>query len=62
VTGDAAIAVDPYDTAAITQAIRAVDADADLRADYTARGRRQAQAYTPEKYRQNLKAVYDRFI
>lgn len=62
VTGDAAIAVDPYDTAAITRAIRAVDADADLRADYTARGRKQAELYTPEKYRQNLKAVYDRFV
>lgn len=62
VTGDAAYAVDPYDTSAITKAIRAIDADADLRADLAERGKLQAALYSPEKYRERLKDVYDRYL
>ncbi len=59
VAGDAALMVDPYDTQAITQAIRAMDADADLRADYSRRGRERAAMFSPEIYRERLKKVYD---
>ncbi|MDY7097800.1 MAG: glycosyltransferase family 1 protein [Pseudomonadota bacterium] len=62
VAGEAAMMVDPYDTQAITQAIRAMDGDADLRADYVAKGSAQAALYTPENYRERLKPVYDRFL
>lgn len=62
VAGNAAYSVDPYDTQSITNAIRAMDADADLRADYTARGTAQAALFTPEIYRQRLRGVYDRFV
>jgi glycosyltransferase involved in cell wall biosynthesis len=62
VAGDAALMVDPYDTQAITQAIRALDADAGLRDHYTALGHSQAARYSPEIYRERLKAVYDRFV
>ena len=62
VAGDAALMVDPYDTQAITQAIRAMDADSDLRADYIARGHKQAAKFTPEIYRERLKSVYDRYL
>lgn len=62
VVGDAAYMVDPYDTQAITQAIRTLDADADLRADLTARGHVQAAKYSPENYRARLQSVYEKFL
>jgi len=62
VAGEAAYQVDPYDTAAITQAIRTMDADADLRAEYSERGKKQAALFNNDIYRERLKAVYDRFI
>lgn len=62
VAGDAALMVDPYDTQAITQAIRALDADAGLREHHIALGVRQAARYSPEIYRERLKAVYDRHL
>jgi glycosyltransferase involved in cell wall biosynthesis len=62
VAGDAALMVDPYDTQAITEAIRAMDADAGLRDHYVALGHKQAARYSPEIYRENLKAVYDRHL
>lgn len=62
VAGEAAIMVDPYDTQALTQAIRTMDADADLRQHYTALGAAQADRYSPEIYRERLGAVYDRYL
>jgi glycosyltransferase involved in cell wall biosynthesis len=62
VAGDAAMMVDPYDTQAITQAIRTLDADAALREHYIALGHSQAARYSPENYRERLKAVYDRHL
>jgi glycosyltransferase involved in cell wall biosynthesis len=58
--GDAAMTVDPYDVAAISQAIRALDADAGLRARLSAMGPGQAALFSPEKYQRRLGAVYDR--
>jgi glycosyltransferase involved in cell wall biosynthesis len=62
VVGDAARMVDPYDSQAITAAIRELDADSDLRADLTARGIAQAALYSPENYRERIQSVYSRFI
>ena len=62
VAGDAALMVDPYDTQAITQAIRTLDADAALREHYIALGHQQAARYSPENYRERLEAVYDRHL
>jgi glycosyltransferase involved in cell wall biosynthesis len=62
VAGDAAIAVDPYDTAAIAAGLRALDADADLRADLARRGIAQAALFSPERYRARLAALYERFL
>ncbi|WP_027443876.1 glycosyltransferase family 4 protein [Erythrobacter cryptus] len=62
VAGDAALMVDPYDTQAITQAIRTMDADAGLREHYAAAGHRQAELFSPESYRKRLKVVYDRYL
>ena len=59
VAADAALAVDPYDTSAIARAIRMIDADAALRADFAARGRVQAAKFSREAYREKLAAVYN---
>lgn len=54
--------IDPYDTAAISQAIRQLDADADLRAELSRRGLKQAERFTPAVYRDNLAALYQRLL
>jgi glycosyltransferase involved in cell wall biosynthesis len=58
VAADAALLVDPYDTAAIARAIRTMDADRALRDDYAARGRVQARKFSREAYRARLAHVY----
>ena len=62
VVGDGAIAVDPYDTAALARAIRQIDADADLRAELAIRGARQANKFTPEIYRERLEKLYAAYV
>src|SRR5690606_9101637 len=61
IAGDAALMIDPYDTAALTDAIRRIDADADLRAELSRRGLAQAERFSPAKYRERLSALYQRF-
>jgi glycosyltransferase involved in cell wall biosynthesis len=61
IAGDAALLVDPYDSQAIRRAIMALDGDADLRADLTARGLRQAEKYSPEAYKARLAELYRPF-
>lgn len=60
VAGDAALSVDPYDPAAITRGLRALEADADLRADLAARGRIQAAKFSPDAYQARLAELYGR--
>lgn len=60
VAGDAALLVDPYRIEAIRDAIRALDADADLRAELSARGRERAAFFSPERYAERMKSVYAR--
>ncbi|WP_315759795.1 glycosyltransferase family 1 protein [Sphingomonas sp. Y38-1Y] len=62
VAGEAALSVDPYDTAAIAAGLRALDADAGLRADLSTRGLAQAATFSPERYRARLDALYRRFL
>ncbi|MFS0772745.1 glycosyltransferase family 4 protein [Sphingomonas sp. 1P08PE] len=62
VAGDAALSVDPYDGAAISAGIRALDADAGLRADLSSRGLAQAALFSPDRYRARLDALYQRFL
>lgn len=62
VAGDAALAVDPYDTAAIGAGMRALDADADLRDELVRRGTAQAAQFSPERYRARLAGLYRRFL
>lgn len=59
VVGDAGLLVDPYDPVAITRAIRTVDHDQDLREDLKRRGPLQAALFSPERFTERMKAVYD---
>jgi len=60
VVGDAAVKIDPYDVRAMVEAIRAIDSDAELRAQLSAAGPRQAALYSPERYQARLRDAYAR--
>ena len=58
VAGGAALCVDPYDVTAMAQAIRALDADADLRADLSQKGLTRAEFFSMERYTERLTGLY----
>lgn len=58
VAGDAAVLVDPYDTAAITRAINTVVADDGLRVELSRRGKLQAAKFSLDRYRERMEALY----
>ena len=62
VAGDAAILVNPYDTREISEAIRAIDADAGLRDSLVQRGLVRAELFSMDNYQRRLRAVYEKFI
>jgi glycosyltransferase involved in cell wall biosynthesis len=62
IAGEGALLVDPYDSQAIRRAIVALDSDADLRADLSARGARQAEKFNPAVYRERLVELYRPFF
>ncbi|MFL1463049.1 glycosyltransferase family 4 protein [Roseococcus sp. DSY-14] len=60
VAGDAALLVDPTDTRAIAEGIRALDADDALRGRLGAAGPTQAATFSPERHQARLLAVHRR--
>jgi glycosyltransferase involved in cell wall biosynthesis len=62
VAGDAGVLVNPYDTRAIAEAIRSVDADEGLRQSLVERGLVQAGQFSVENYNRRLSAVYRMFV
>lgn len=58
VAGDAACLVDPYDTRAMAEAIRALDSDANLRASLSDKGLRQARLFDEASYQRRLADMY----
>jgi glycosyltransferase involved in cell wall biosynthesis len=62
VAGDAASLVDPYDVSAMARTIAALDADEALRADLSQRGLRQAEKFSPERYRERVDALYQKLL
>lgn len=62
VVGDAAISVNPYDSRCISDAIRMLDADDDLRVELVARGFKRANLFSEESYRIRISEVYNQFI
>nr|WP_304363857.1 glycosyltransferase family 1 protein [Jiella sp. LLJ827] len=62
VVGEAGLLADPYDSMAIGQAIRMIDHDDDLRAELSRRGPEQAAQFSPERYSERVKALYDELL
>lgn len=60
VVGDAAIKLDPYDTRAMVEAIRALDSDRDLRGRLAEVGPKQASLFSPERYQVRVREAYAR--
>ena len=60
VVGDAALQIDPYDTRALVEGIRALDSDADLRGRLTEAGPIRAQEFSPERYQARLSKLYSK--
>ncbi|MBR0655022.1 glycosyltransferase family 4 protein [Plastoroseomonas arctica] len=58
VVGDAAMKVDPYDTAAMAEAIRTLDTDEALRDRLAAAGPVRAELFSPERYKLRLAEAY----
>jgi glycosyltransferase involved in cell wall biosynthesis len=58
VAGDAAVLVDPYDTAAITRAINMVVSDNGLRVELSRRGKLRAAKFSLDRYRERMEAFY----
>jgi glycosyltransferase involved in cell wall biosynthesis len=58
IAGDAALLVDPYDADDIARGITTIVNDADLRAELSRRGHRQAAKFSVERYRERVAALY----
>lgn len=58
VAGNACSLIDPYDTRALSEAIRGIDANDDLRYSLEEKGRHRARLFSPESYAQKLGDVY----
>ncbi|MBV8095072.1 MAG: glycosyltransferase family 4 protein [Acetobacteraceae bacterium] len=56
---DAAVLVDPYNPREIAEAITSLDSNPELRATLAAKGRKQAQKFSPEAHARRLSQVYD---
>jgi glycosyltransferase involved in cell wall biosynthesis len=62
VAGDAALCVDPYDTGAMAQAIRALDADDDLCAELGRKGQVRSAFFSMERYAERLAGLYGNIL
>jgi glycosyltransferase involved in cell wall biosynthesis len=62
VAGDAACLVDPYDTRAMAEAIRAIDTDEQLRGALAEKGLRQARLFDERAYQRRLSELYARVM
>ena len=60
VAGNAALLVDPYSIDDISQAIRTIEMDADLRNALAVQGRQQARKFTPSAYDERLRQMYEK--
>jgi glycosyltransferase involved in cell wall biosynthesis len=60
VAGEAAILVDPYDVREMAEAIKALDADDNLRSALRERGPKQAEKFSTDRYQARLRDLYGR--
>jgi glycosyltransferase involved in cell wall biosynthesis len=59
VAGDGALLIDPYDTRAIANGIKALDSNEALRSELSVKGRVQAEKFTADAYKIRLRVLYD---
>lgn len=59
VAGDAAVLVDPTDTVDMMRGIRALDGDAELRAELVGRGQAQSAKFSEQAYAERLTKLYE---
>jgi len=59
VAGDAACLIDPYDTQAMAEAMRALDTNDAWRLSLEDKGREQAKLFSEETYAKRLQALYE---
>lgn len=62
IAGDAALLIDPYDIEGMARGIRTLDCDDDLCRDLAERGRRRAEAFSPDAYQQRLASLYEKLL
>jgi len=62
VVGDAALMIDPYDPAAIADAMRRVLTDASLRSDLRTRGLERARSFSWERSIRRVREIYDEVL
>lgn len=62
IAGDAALLVDPRDSMAMAEAIRRLDADTDLLAELSVRGRARAAEFTMDAYTARIAELYGRLL
>lgn len=62
ITAGAALLINPYDIRAIAEGIQALSRDDALRQTLSAKGRAQAELFSPERYQQRLSALYAQLL
>jgi glycosyltransferase involved in cell wall biosynthesis len=62
VAGAACIMVNPYETSDIARALAKLDADADLQAELSQRGLRQAMLFSQAAHTMRLRQIYDKLL
>jgi glycosyltransferase involved in cell wall biosynthesis len=60
--GDAALYVNPYETTEIAQAINTITVDSDMRQDLVRRGRKQAERFSVDRYRERVNGLYRQVV
>jgi glycosyltransferase involved in cell wall biosynthesis len=60
--GDAALQIDPYDTQAMVEAMRALASDEALRGRLAEAGPARAEMFSVDRYHARLAALYGRFV
>lgn len=61
VVGDAGLLIDPYDIRALSDGIRKLDSDEGLLVEMRAKGKIQAERFSPKSYRERLDGLYQSF-
>jgi glycosyltransferase involved in cell wall biosynthesis len=62
VGGDAALYINPYKTTEIASAIHTITVDSDMRQDLARRGRKHAERFSVDRYRERVNGLYKQVV